>query len=962
MSRQYPPAPLCRRLLKPAEAGARERWIAQAVLSPECMTFCLEEARNTLAAHPDQALPYAGLAAELADRRADYRSGAAAWRLQAQALRALGRHAEALDAFDAAAKSAQNVEDSLLAAQVRIGAIDSLGWLGRYDEAFALARQLERDLRTEGAEGEAAKVLVNAGNLHYRRDQYREALSCYERAMGSLSSLGDTLALARLQANSANILALLNRVDEGLALFDQARAIFAAQDLKTLVAMVDASAGYLRFLSGEHAAALALLMSARQEFAGRGQALETAKCDLDMAEVYRELNLFPEALECYTRTIPVFQSREIVYEAARAELGRASVLMTLQRQGEAFAALEAADGLFAQQKNALQRGLVRLMRAYMLRARGRMQTASEEALAAARTLAKQGSAVWAAAARFLAAETALDEGTDATRQMHGVVRVARRYAQRWLVCRAERALGRHYLRQGDIQKAIHHFRAGVEALEEARTLVANEDLHVAFLSDKLAIYEDLVDALLTRARRADLAEALECVERSKSRLLLERIQTSLDRRAPDVFGTGASGAPERARLSALRAELSRSYHQLQALEEGAPQRRVGSAPDLLDRIAPLERAYRAALHAQEMAGLAASPISFALSAPVPADRLCATLAADEMLVEYTIANGIVGAFVLSSDGLKVKRQVACLEEVAVAARRLRFQLNRVSLQAGYVQSHFTQMQSGIESALQELHTLLLAPLLPLLQTEQVVLVPHGPLHDLPFHAFYDGAEYALSRYEFLYAPSAAVWYAGVQRGRIREAGGRDCKRQTDLLVMGVPEPQIARVATEVEQIAGLFPDAQAFCGPSATVEAFRAHAGHCRRLHLATHALFRSDNPLFSCLRFADGWLLARDLYEIPLHCDLATLSACRTGTAFVASGDELFGLTRGFLSAGARSVAASLWPADDTATAALMERFYTLLAQGVSRAAALRAAQRATRAEYPHPYHWAAFALFGER
>ncbi|HLV81725.1 MAG TPA: CHAT domain-containing protein, partial [Chthonomonadaceae bacterium] len=162
--------------------------------------------------------------------------------------------------------------------------------------------------------------------------------------------------------------------------------------------------------------------------------------------------------------------------------------------------------------------------------------------------------------------------------------------------------------------------------------------------------------------------------------------------------------------------------------------------------------------------------------------------------------------------------------------------------------------------------------------------------------------------------------------------------------------------------AALFPGAQAFCGAGATVEAFRAHAGHCRRLHLATHALFRSDNPLFSCLRFTDGWLLARDLYEIPLQCDLATLSACRTGAAFVASGDELFGLTRGFLSAGARSVAASLWPADDAATAALMARFYTLLAGGASRAAALRAAQRATRAEYPHPYHWAAFVLAGER
>ncbi|HLV81931.1 MAG TPA: hypothetical protein VKT32_16705, partial [Chthonomonadaceae bacterium] len=106
MSRQASPALLCRRLLKPAQEGVRDPWIAQAARSPDCAAFCLETARNMLATHPEQALAYAGLAAELSGRRADPRSEAAAGRLQAQALRALGRHAEALDAFDAAARSA----------------------------------------------------------------------------------------------------------------------------------------------------------------------------------------------------------------------------------------------------------------------------------------------------------------------------------------------------------------------------------------------------------------------------------------------------------------------------------------------------------------------------------------------------------------------------------------------------------------------------------------------------------------------------------------------------------------------------------------------------------------------------------------------------------------------------------------------------------------------------------------
>ena len=65
--------------------------------------------------------------------------------------------------------------DPLLAAQAQIGRVDSLGWLGRYDEAAALAQRIEPELRALNAPDEAAKVLVNLGSLHYRRDHYGKA-------------------------------------------------------------------------------------------------------------------------------------------------------------------------------------------------------------------------------------------------------------------------------------------------------------------------------------------------------------------------------------------------------------------------------------------------------------------------------------------------------------------------------------------------------------------------------------------------------------------------------------------------------------------------------------------------------------------------------------------------------------------------------------------------------------------
>ena len=181
------------------------------------------------------------------------------------------------------------------------------------------------------------------------------------------------------------------------------------------------------------------------------------------------------------------------------------------------------------------------------------------------------------------------------------------------------------------------------------------------------------------------------------------------------------------------------------------------------------------------------------------------------------------------------------------------------------------------------------------------------------------------------------------------------------LLVAVPEPGIEKVSEEVDRLATLLPGAKVLRGSEATIEAFRTRAGGCDLMHLATHGLYRSDNPLFSGLRFADGWLMARDLYEMALKCDLATLPPARPvwhswrqETSCSDFSADFWGRTR--------SVAASLWLADDIATAALMEQFYMGLSGGLSKAAALRAAQQHTLCLYPHPYHWAAFILIGER
>ncbi|MBI2509532.1 MAG: CHAT domain-containing protein [Betaproteobacteria bacterium] len=136
------------------------------------------------------------------------------------------------------------------------------------------------------------------------------------------------------------------------------------------------------------------------------------------------------------------------------------------------------------------------------------------------------------------------------------------------------------------------------------------------------------------------------------------------------------------------------------------------------------------------------------------------------------------------------------------------------------------------------------------------------------------------------------------------------------------------------------------------------------RIHLATHGKFQAESPLDSGLMLArdgenDGLLRVGELYSMDLDAELVTLSACETGLGKVDNGDDVVGLTRGFLYAGARSIVASLWSVEDRATAELMKAFYEGL-QGAGKRDALRQAQLKTRAAFPHPYFWAAFQLVG--
>ena len=172
--------------------------------------------------------------------------------------------------------------------------------------------------------------------------------------------------------------------------------------------------------------------------------------------------------------------------------------------------------------------------------------------------------------------------------------------------------------------------------------------------------------------------------------------------------------------------------------------------------------------------------------------------------------------------------------------------------------------------------------------------------------------------------------------------------------------RLPHTAGEAICVAALFEQGHAFIGEEATVDTLRSHAHDADVLHLACHAQFRSDNPRFSALHLHDGALNVEMAEALPLKACIVVLSACETGLAEVSTGDEMMGLVRAFLVAGAARVVASQWPVDDAVTASFMSQFYGALVRGLSATQALGHAQAVIMRTHPHPYFWASFTLYG--
>jgi CHAT domain-containing protein len=240
----------------------------------------------------------------------------------------------------------------------------------------------------------------------------------------------------------------------------------------------------------------------------------------------------------------------------------------------------------------------------------------------------------------------------------------------------------------------------------------------------------------------------------------------------------------------------------------------------------------------------------------------------------------------------------------------------------------------------------MGPIEGVLPEGPLTLIPTGGMASIPFQALHDGLSYLIERREVSMAPT--------DPGTSSAAGKFEA---TKTLVVGVPDaaaPEISAEAKQVAEVSG----GQVLLGKAASAETVRQACPGQQVIHLACHSVFRPENPWLSAIQLGDGWLGATEIARLDLDGALVVMASCSSGQQGNAGEDELLGLPRALLSAGATAIVMNLWPVDDSVSVGLMSHFHSLLATQPPRAA-LRSAQLAALDLYPHPYLWAPAVLY---
>ncbi|MFF4386820.1 CHAT domain-containing protein [Streptomyces sp. NPDC001552] len=527
------------------------------------------------------------------------------------------------------------------------------------------------------------------------------------------------------------------------------------------------------------------------------------------------------------------------------------------------------------------------------------------------------------------------------------LKIAEEVGEPQLLCACHGKVGSLLKERGDVEQAWESFAQSLAWSEELRreTNVATVRLHLVEHVD--TIVDQAIDLAATEAERHKgskrqqwLGRLFEVLERARARVLADQMSSgsaiALESLSPDMRDS-LRVMTNRVRM--LRDIVGRFDAQKNENERKAASKELKLARrQLASTQAYLEQS---------------NPRFGALESTVPVDLvwLASSVAEDVAIVEFANAGGDLASITYLSGEFRIARHGAMNK-----IRELDGKLREACLSTG--------PDSAAVAIAEQLGDLVLRPILEEPSfggVRHLLVVPAPEAFSVPLDAYrFDGA-YIFERFTVSYLPSVSV---------ARYLG--PCETARGAVVLGDPDgtlPYARQEAQEIAEILDPFMDCKFLLGPDATKEILLRYSSSSSNIHIASHAAFVPEAPDFARITLAGGDrdpdrnLEVADIMRLNLSSAIVVLSGCDTGLGTTDAANEIIGLVRAFLCAGASTVVATRWPINDTSASEFMRFFYRyMIDDEMHPTEALRNARfdHMRLGGYTHPAHWAPFVVFG--
>ncbi len=893
------------------------------------------------------------------------------------ALRRMDRDRDSLPFFDAAGEEFLEIGDEVGWARTRIGRVSACIQLNRNTEALRDAAAAREIFIRYGKLLRAGQIDVNAAIVNYELGHYDQALRLIDRAIETyaLQDEGVELNIARARGNKAIILAAQGRFREAVALHEQVRATFVkVGGQEVAVAREELNIAQISASQGHYSQALYLFNRSRETFKQHNMLFQAAEVAQQICLCLIRLNRAREAYELADETVAFFRqlpgkfdnlAQSLMYQAAAAALeGNFS---------DADAMLQEAVNILEEGGFIRLAGIVRLQRAELYFADGQLEASMHEAQHVADIFADQEALPQLARTALLRARIASARGDTVTAQYlcDQALDIAQGQGLLDLKYSCDDLLGQIAEQRFDLDAAARYYDRAVQGIDDVQSRLVLDE-RTSFLEDKAGIYQR---AIMLALKRGNQDQALIYIEKAKSRVLGDYLRNNIDIRLRAADKAGEAILADLEHLREEQAWYSSIVYEAENeanLSDTAMMRIRAIGPEQARKEMQMRERRIEHLLEQMQLRLAGELGERQRSSWTNSiiTSLWPKLESSTLMLEYYIAGQDLYIFQLTRAGVDVHvvpGAVPTLERL-LSLWRVNLDLAAQAVGTQEREQSFEGLLNNGLGLLQKLYDLLLKPVSALLTTcEHLIVVPYGLLHYLPFHCLYDGDQFIVERQNVSYLPAAALMDICLQRGQRIIA-----KRipLSNALVLGLSDHgRLAYALREAEMVAHQL-GTRPRLDRAATTALLWQEGASSPIVHIAAHGLFRLDAPNFSHIKLADRQLSTIEVFNLDLSsCSLVTLSACETGRAVVGGVDEVMGLGRGFLYAGAASLLPTLWKVDDASSAELMGMFYQALLGECTKAEALASAQRAFLAQARfsgqlhrvHPYFWAAFQLIGD-